>query len=115
MGNSESVGARFVGDLREALLVNMPGFLATGEVVLERAERWSSITFTGHRVTLLLTLRGHADTSEILALLRSLEVNEFDCPGCLVVDLDADLRANDSISRTAQIGLRFVTVDTAHD
>ena len=113
MGNNESVASGFVGDLREALLVNMPGAWATGEVILESAERWHSVTFTGHRVALLLRLRGHADTGDVLGLIRSLDVNELDCAGTLVVDLVADLRANDPASRTAEIGLRIVTVDAA--
>jgi hypothetical protein len=84
-----------------------------GEVAVEplACRRWASITFTGARHRLLLTLRGEGAGPAADAFLDGLAEREFALAGQIVVDIAATRDEREEGERVVRLTIEALTVE----
>ena len=87
------------------------GYLASigvhAEVLAVRSERWSSVTFAGHRIK--ITLSADKDSADLGAKLSN---ENLDVPRHLVVDVYVESVEHDRITGRDRVELTLLTVDS---
>lgn len=102
--------AKGAGDrLAAALRGAPPTFAGTTEAVLLASEDWTSITFSGERHRLRLTLAGTDAGRATDTLVASLAEPDLAIPGHLLVDLQVTARIDDG--PRVELELAAITVE----
>jgi hypothetical protein len=99
------------GRLARALCAAFEGFNVTARCEMLANRSWTSITFSGERHAVRLTIEGVEANTAADAFLAGLEETEFPLPGHYLVDIGAVSDERDPDARRVLLGLEALTVE----